>query len=69
MAKNKRKIGAVSFTCLETGQVATMDITLDGQNISMKPHFKIPLNEDVPLSVTMELWNRWTGHIHEAMKP
>ena len=68
MDPKTRMIGRVTFACYETGQVCTMEVNLTGENLSLVPYFKLPVKKDTPISVTMELWNRWTGRLVDTFR-
>ena len=62
----KRLIGTITFLCIETGQLAEMSVHQNGEMWSMTP--RIDSDEDAPVSVTMELWNRFCGHIKQDLE-
>jgi len=62
----KRHIGTITFLCIETGQLAEMSVHQNGEMLSMTP--RIDSDEDAPLSITMELWNRFCGNMKQDLE-
>ena len=63
----KVSIGHIAFTCYETNQLCVMHVDLIGDKIRLNPAFDPPLNDDTRMTVTLELWNRWTAELKKTL--